>query len=622
MSSKINNFLITSVFYIYMIGGAAAVILSYFFHFNKEYIGYCLFFGGLFSFLLIRARFQIRDQIARTNAISRFQVLSFFCVAGLSMAAILIMLDSRQYYSLPLSFFLLIFLSCLIISLQIIYVERLSNRDVNLILLEILGFSFVIGLCFVFLFPGVYGNDATYHTEYIDSITASHRIDNYVGHYQNYPIYQLIHVATDLVLNISNIKFTEAIISGIQVILLAPLFLIVKRLINERVALFSLLIIAFAPHLIQSRFWIFPYITSAVFVVLLLYCMFFLEKGFNSSLLVVFLFAFVNFTHPLTPIMLLATVILIYIINKLFRLKALHISITMMAAFFMLIAMRIVWQIGTGYNLLQDFVLYINDIFQYMNPTGVGRITLAGSYSWESILLSDLGFTLMLFFGTLGAFYLLKRSYDRLANRPEEGRNVYLPLISLGLSPIPFILAMLAPITLPDRWFSFIEIFLSIYAGFGIFMVYRFLSRSKVRIVIPVIAAAMIFLTVASPVVNPNGQIFSNELSTRSALEQPEASAVAYIQSLNVTKIYGNTRFIGYVNRTFYDFYTIDPSNPNTYKNQLMVIRVDDLKYGFYFPLYGAGGKFIDIIYPNATFYAYLNSSNVLYRNDLVTIYR
>jgi len=188
---------------------------------------------------------------------------------------------------------------------------------------------------------------------------------------------------------------------------------------------------------------------------------------------------------------------------------------------------------------------------------------------------------------------------------------------------IPFILAMVAPVTAPDRWFSFIEIFLSIFAGFGIFIIYRFLSKHKLNLLMPFVAAAMIFFIVASPTVNPNGQIFSNELSSRMGLVQSEINAVNFLKEFNDQSIYGNTRYITYINRTFWNFgYFINPNDVTTYKNHVLAIRNDDLKFGFYFPLYGAGGRFIDIIYPDAQFYAYLNASNILYKNNEVAVYK
>jgi len=633
-----SKLLIYTLLLVYIIGGLIAVILSLVYHWNKECTGLAFSLGAILSLLISRRS----DKIIITNGvkkekkhISRFSEIVLIISLCLSVFSIVIFLNSKQNYYLPLQYFLIVSLIGLLISMQILFSKSLSKHETYLILLEIFILSGIVSVSFLFLFPGPYGNDAPYHVEFIKSIIASGNTQSYHGQYQNYPGYHLLFVFIDLITGLCNLKIAQSVIALVQVLFLTFVFILTKKLLNEKVALISTLLVSLSPHILQPRYVYFPCAFTAVFSILVIYLL--LYPNYSNSkttiffLLLIVVFITTVFFHPLPPAILVIAFFVIFITRiSLIRSKKLEISrtnILFISIFTLVTLFTLIWwmkPIGNQQSLFSTLVLLVKNALRKFDFTAVERATLAPLYSLIDITLIDLGFTILILFGIAGAFYTLRRICINNIEKSLQNKEklLYLSTIALIFIPVPYLLTLIFPQSLPDRWFPFIEILASMFAGIGILVIFKRLKRYKLHYTLLFVLFITIFFMITTPTVNPNNQLYAKELSGRSALTQSEIGAAEFINWLNPQRIHANSKYVCFINRTLADPHDfININEPNTYRNGLVVIREYDLEKGFTIPLFGSKGKLLEIIYPNEQFYTFINKSNKLYENGEVMMY-
>lgn len=179
---------------------------------------------------------------------------------------------------------------------------------------------------------------------------------------------------------------------------------------------------------------------------------------------------------------------------------------------------------------------------------------------------------------------------------------------------------MIYPQSLPARWFPYIEIFASLFAGFSIYIIFNNLSKSKYKYILILLTSVLIFFLVSNPVINPNSQLYVSEISTRSGLTSSEIDASNFInQYSDIKTIKGNSKFIAFVNINSTHENYIDPDEG--FMSGLNVIRDYDIEKGFTIPLFGAKGKLLDFIYPGEEFFELMDMSNKVYNNGNLTMY-
>ena len=624
---KINLLLYYLILISYFIGGVIAIILSFFHHWNREHIGLIFFMGAILASLISKHlsefNYILKTEDRKNNL--RFHKIIFIIFLCISLIPIFIFVNSMYNYYLPIHYFFTISLIGVLISMQILIPKNISKSEEYLILSEILILSTVISTSFLFLFPGPYGNDSSYHVKFIKSIIASGNINSYPGQYQNYPIYHLLFVFINLISGIDNFKFIQLILAIIQIIFLIFLFMLVRKLFNKKIALLSILFSSLSPYLLQPRYVYYPNSFTTIFFIFILYLFFYPNtRTVFLSCLFIITFIISVFSHPLTPAILIATFLLIFIISVFFKLKEIKLGIT--TVLFMLIFTLTWWMkpIGIQQDLFSSLILSIKNALETLDNIQVTKATLSPLYSWIDVVLYELGFTFLTFLGIIGAFCSLKKiSSESMKELIQNNEKVFLlSIIILLLIPIPYLLAIIYPQSLPERWFPFIEVIVNIFAGFSIITIFQILSKYKLSYLVFLIPFTLIFFMTTSPIVNPNSKIYSQKLSSRSALTEPEIKAGDFINSLQLQHIHANSKYIAFVNGNLSnpsDF--INPNDPSTYNSGLVVVRNYDLEKGFVIPLFGAKGKLLDIIYPNEQFYCFLNNSNKLYDNGEVRIH-
>lgn len=607
----------------YIIGGFSATVLSYVYNFNKEYVGVAFLIGVILAVLVLK--FSKNSEIkfdSKGLSQNKFKILTiiytFSCVT-----LILILNNALLNYYLPFEYFIVLGICVFVIISQTFLSKDLSNFEQNFILLEIIVLSIVVYSSFLFLFPSPYGNDAPYHVEFINQIINSGKLST-PGQYQNYPIFHLFFVFSKLLSGISNLKVLQFFLLCIQVIFVTFIFLIVKKMFNTKSALMSTLIASFLPYLSQTKYFYFPGSFSAMFFILIFYLIFNgRELDFRYSLLLIIIFLTLIFSHPMTPIILLSALIIILIDSKLEFKK----SVVSFSSILFVGIVTLSWWMKPSEVKTDDLFSYmifsIQRSIETIDYTAVSRATLSGMVNPASIILNDLGFIMVISLSIFGAIFLLGNQLKKEKDSYYSNKTI-LAIITLIFIPIPYVLTMVYPQSLPNRWFPFIEVLASIFAGYGIYLFFEnFINKKRIYEFAGIIfVVIMIFLMVSNPVINPNSQLYAKDLSVQSALTSSEMNSVNFINNYSdIKEIKGNSKYLAFVyqNASFENF--LNPSDPETYLNGTLIIRTYDLQKGFTIPLYGSKGALLEINIPNKNFMQVLNNSNQIYNNGNLKMY-
>ena len=630
---KVNPNLIYWLFLtIYILGGLTATVMSIIYNYNKEYVGIAFLFGA-FVAILLKHKYnylEIKENIVKENHVNLFKIsIMAYCV--LFVMLIFIFLNSQQQYYLPLEYFIAVFLISSIILSQILLKPQLSNTYEKIILLEIFLLSTVVFSSFLFLFPSPYGNDAPYHVRFIEnSINAGFLTGE--GQYENYPLFHLLFIYIVELCKIENFKAVQFILLVVQNIVILLGFVLTKKLFNNsKIALIVSLFLLFAPYISEPKYFYFP---GAFTSILFMLCIFLIFNpkitSLKYSILLILSFIALIIAHPMTPVILIAALIIFLTTSK-FNITGEKNSTSTpkkitLTSILLVLTVTISWWMKPSNVSTKDLfsysILSIKNAIESVDYTAVGRATLAPIINQWTIISSDLGFIILLTLAIVGAIYIL----SNFASNPSKYKDfkinsIHLAIITLIFIPIPYILAIIYPQSLPNRWFPFIEIFACIFAGFSSLIIFNSISLNKIKYTYILGLAGLIFLLVSSPIANPNSHIYAQDISTRSALTYSEIDASQFInQYSNITTVKGNAKYITFITQAQFSNF-IDPGNSSTYNAGLVILRNYDIEKGFTIPLFGSKNKLLDNIYPPKEFFEFLDNSNEVYSNGNLKMY-
>ncbi len=495
-----------------------------------------------------------------------------------------------------------------------------SNEYV--VLLEVFIINLIFSSSLLFLFNAPIGNDADYHIAFINYILNNGNIYFNQGYYSNYPIYHLIYVFYSLFLNITNLKIIEEILIIIQLSIFIPLYTLFKSIFNKNVSLIIYVLLLSATYIIQPRYMYYPSSFAIVYFVLFLYMIFNnkLRTSVRNIILVTIIINSIIF-HPFLPILLITTYILAYFIKLQYPIKYPKFSIITLL---FILGLSIIWYskptISNNSNFIDVIIITVQSSFKTLDINSIKQVTLSASLSYLDVLQYNLGPTLLMLFGAIGAFLLVFK-YDNENAKTNDIVKILIAITTLILIPIPYVQALIIPGSLPDRWFVFDEIFLAITAGYCFYIVTQSFKKHVLinKTVVNLVIATTIFFMISSPISNQNSQIYSADLSTRTALTQIESQAAFFTQKYTNSSIYANSKYLTFINYNSTDI--INPDMNTTFNSKLLLIRKIDLEDGFTIPLFG-NGALLNIIPSNAYFIKYLNHTSRIYDDGQIRIYR
>jgi hypothetical protein len=607
---------------IYIVGGIAAIILSLIEGLNRGQIGFAFLAG---SVLTIAIAHILKPQDSESTGLPSKYLFKVTITIWLFvfMFSLIPMLDSLRTYYLSLPYFISICVMSLIISYQILASQKLSKLEIFTILAEISLLAIYLSVSFIFLFPSISGgNDAYFHVDYITSIFNTGHLESYgyPTQYLNYPIYHLTMVN---IMNLSgvDIKLAQLIMVLFQIFAILFIYLICDKIhFNEKISLLSTLLVTLSSEMIIPRYSLYPSNYSVIYYIFLLFIIFYLSKKNPYKLpITIVTLVVINIMHPILAFIVAFTLIILYVLTRIIRSTNI-VDIRYVIASVFLMLLQYIRPIPGQESLFSLFESQITSIFKGFGS--VTQATLSPLFNWGDVLLYDLGFTLLMAFGICGALLILRTSEkNKFEVNNFKDRRALFSSVALILIPIPYVLALINPNSLPNRWFVFTTVFLGFFSAITLYLYSRLLKKYAFLVII--IIQSLIFFSITAPVSNMNSQIYSEDMSYRSSYTLSEMNAVDFFKNtVDTMRISANSVYLRPIDNGLYSYeHFIDPTNI-TYKDHVLIVRNYDMDKGFQIPLFGKQGLLMETILPTKDFTAYMDGIDKFYENGEVRAFK
>ncbi len=611
---------------VYCIGGLCAIVLSATLHLNEIQVGLMFILGAVFGLLCQITRIQTSEKPARVIfwPTILLNCIFFLCIIG----SIYVFRNSLSNGYLPWSYFAWIVSAELAILVLLWLDKPLTQGRIFNLLLEIFILSTLLSSSFLYLFPGLWGNDQAIHVALIGNILTRGAIYGNVGQYLNYPVFHLLYVNISLITGIANLKEIQFILGIIQVLTLLWLFILVKTFFGTRAGLLSVSLVSFIPYLVVSRYQFSPSEFAVIYYIAMILSFVFMIRSKEKwawSVIMLVIFATILFIHPMTPVFLISTLIAMmcagwvmgYSVNESAIRQVLIMTVCTLAVWMKPYAS---WNIVTeplAYLVQSIQAAFLNHGFQTIE-----QVTLAPIFRWQDIFLTNLGVAMFNILGVGGAFYVLK---DRggLGGLLEQ-RDIMriLAVAALVLLPVPYVIAIVYPKGLADRWFPFTEVLMGVFCAAGVEVIYQNKRKLFVRISILVYLVITVLFLATTPLSNPNDHLYGQEISGRSTLTMSELIAAQFIPKLQYYPVWGNSSYLALISQEYtLASNALNPDQISKHGKGWYVVRNYDLSRGFTVPLFGSQNKLLEVIVPNAMFYNFIYRCEQIYDNGAVSIY-
>ena len=584
-----------------LITGVTITLFSLISTTNRVYLGVALIVPSIIFIVIQGVK---REQ---TNAPPLFQIETPHCawsllsIVFLMMYACIVYLTHQMMYERPLSYFVLITISAMIVVIQIV-----SNRSENrnwVILVEILLISLSICASVYYLFPTVYGIDPVYHINFAQNLVEQASIPENYSAYSAYPIMHLLIGITNIVSGL-DWKDTFFVMSIISTFTSVFIYLVGLKLFNSKIALLATLLYSLSNFHLYWSFWIAGTTIGSSLVLIFVYLIFLNSKGDQKRQriilsLMILIFVSLLLAHTLS------TVVCLWILMLYFTARILY-SCIFGNAFQVIVGMvwnsQSVGMVKTSRGL-KDYVYHLlsnqrNAIsisliillslltlayWTYNIPDSgvsftdnIGRIlkncflasdlgnfesvSLASEYDLLEITLSELGYAIYILFGLYGILWFLFKdnSNAQRFSLVALSVSIFFVIYSAGILGLYAIM--------PHRWFIFLYIFLCFFTVVGIVYMSSLL-RNKITkwSFITIISGIMIFFMITSPYANSDSSIYASNLTDRYGATSSELYASQW-----VNEKYDHTVTTDYNYRKY--FHNMQYLNPNLKMEYDMVI--------------------------------------------------
>lgn len=518
--------------------------------------------------LLVPSSFYLRfrDRIFQDVSLSRFPEsnrirLITHTIFIISITLILWLSWSNLYYRPPL-YFILILAAAASIILDIFYLNETKTSHITIALLKIIVLSLITYAGIYYQFPGIYGNDPWWHNEWIrETVDLGHITEGkfLANPYYLFPVFHLIGAITKIITTLPIYSSVFASVGIIMAISGIFVFLIGKKLVNVKAGLMTALIVTLTADNIERAAALIPMSLGYVYFLVILYLVFTGDrKNASNSLLIILFSLTLILTHTVAALVTLLCLIAVFISIKLYK-KIITININNEAVSLPLlmlfgITMLTRWMqnpptSSAFFNaILISFVNSINIDAQFAltSPSIVTNI----SY-WIG-LLNQMGYLLLLAFAIIGALIYLhpkKRTQNKITLLFIAGL--------LFVMPLGFSLFKLKNI-LPDRWYIFLYVPLSILAIAGSLCISNLIkSKMGALIIVMLIILTVVFtMTATNSMANDESPFVFNN-AVRVGFTQSEQTAIETLSNMRygrpITDIYYGEIFPYIIGNDKYD---------------------------------------------------------------------
>jgi hypothetical protein len=598
----------------FFVTGIIVILVSLLFHLNKAHIGLA-FALPPFAYMALRKKNQnnLYASAHRAYRLSRVTFI-FSTIVFVSTISSSLFCWYAQIYQRPIVFFVLIAVAYLTIMNQILFFH--SRKYTYLLFLEILAVAIILRGSVYFNFPTVYGYDPIFHMNGLEQTVSSGFLSPQLETYTSFPYMTLLDATISQVLGI-NLRIAYFGISVIEAMSCLFIFVIGRMVANEKIGLLSAAIVTILPYSIYWGVWIIPMTLGLNIFVIIAYLM--IKKTFscprrNTALLIFFLLSLIlvhSVASFITGVLLLVIFVSQRVYNTLFSPSRSPQIVTPSLIVLFGSALFSYWMFVITKQGTDFFSVMTGSLATSLRGSETTAVTTAPSQSYLSVFLCDLPLITSLFLGILGLLFLLRNKISSLKFALAFSSIFLVFLIYgtgfLGISAI-----------LPDRWFVFMEFLLVLFVAYGVYMLVSSLKSFRGQFFLScTILFVLIFSAITSPIANGDSAFYAEELSGRAAFKQSEVNAATFVNTHYEGLLSRSARYLLITGKWVW----LNPKDPTTYDDQMVILRNYDIEKGFTIPRFGYGGKSDETLYPDQQFYDNISRYNKIYENGEVRAY-
>lgn len=392
--------------------------------------------------------------------------------------------------------FILLLIASIISSILAVEIFYNNNRAYSaFILVKLLMVGILLRAYPYFLFPLQAGVDSLYHVNFIEQLL----LQGHIPINTSYESYPMTHIVAALLSQLTglNVKNSFFFISIIAVLSLTFLFLIGRKLFNEKIGLLSVLVLGVSASQITLGWWI---TAMTLGLGLLSMFIFFLwssrEKGkeITYKVFILLLMIIVILTHPVPSttvgILLGLTIIVSYLMYEILGGSAKSTQVTSIPLTAIFITMLLgYWRSISGFL---DYHIASSMVSAFKVDRSLA-IDVAPSMAIKNDVLESiwrsLPILIFLFFMIIGFLAIFRRNYTR--QLPQIHYGILCACFVFFVSGIQLFKFYEA---LPGRWISFMEIISAFLVGIGLLVITN--STKEHRKLVAIFTLTMIFAIV------------------------------------------------------------------------------------------------------------------------------
>jgi hypothetical protein len=483
---------------------------------------------GALVYLLLRNRLETGVTMSPLRFGSRIRSLCHI-IFVIALSLMIYITWSNVYYTPPIYFILLLVAAGSIV-IDAFALDETKRLQIFITLFKIIILSLTIYLGIYHEFPGIWGVDSWWHNYWTQNI-----IDNghvIIGEYgtSDYFLFPMFHIWNAIIQMVTGESTYNAIFLGTGVMVVFTslfVFLIGEKLANVKVGILTALIIPLTDHLLPRGTSIIAMSLAFCFFPAILYLILAHDKKSTSDILLAILFCVtLILTHTVGALVTFLSLVVVYIAMAVFkrvdRLPDLHSLVSPTLIFFFGLFMIFRWM--QPHPVTRPF---FDARFSTLVDTlqSSAQFVMTGAATVKNVapavtVIDDGGYILLLALSVIGALIYINHK-----NRTVPAMVVVLLTAFLILTPQALDLFAIRDL-LPDRWYIFLYVVLSITAVSGLFRIASLIPKNVGKIsVTSLMVLAIIFLMTTNRYSNPVSPMVFNG-AERTGYTQSEQNAI------------------------------------------------------------------------------------------------
>jgi hypothetical protein len=513
-----------------------------------------------FGFYMVASRkfnYPIHYHLETVNGRTLFWILLLLFI----WAAFLTILSAfSTVYAPPVAYYVGMATMASLVAVQIITYPQVKSRGtVYIAICEIAVISLFLRFIQFFKYPYFVGIDPWLHAVFINDAVGAGHVDPLYS-YANFPTFPMANIGVMLFTGVGD-KLAFAITSGIPETLIAPIcvYLIGKKLFNERVALMAMILFSTATYSICWGNWVIPMSLGIVFFLASVYLLFVHseEKKFGLCMNIVAAIIFMGLIllHTVSAFIFLVALVVAYISKIIYDViyqekrflkvadqYTLQERMNAVASLPILVfygAALILWWWYSGF--LRNAINLINRAFIRSSSVQIHTYT-----PYIMNILGTLGLSLLMALTIIG---ILRVTNNRLNNKYRFS----LAAVSIGIIAIPFLSRFgVFKSVLPYRWMVFAEATCSIFAAFALLGTIVKEFRKSSAAIMAVLVFVIVFLSTTATNAYDGSSIYSQG-ENRVALIDSEVAALIDLNNNHETRVYSDLNYMDFAVYSWYE---------------------------------------------------------------------